>query len=224
MRGNWVIQVRDAISWELISQWKSHCQHDVEEYHQLASWSSNNTPYLAHSCWECGAVHVYDITRGQFIKQYKQKGVNPGTICRGPSPNTLLLLERDENRILQLHWTGDSLQPIKQIILSYHNAFVSGIMNPDICYSSHHGTIYLAGDHTVFCISLSGDQSGETLWQIGKWQEHVGGQQLDQILSVCCDPTGRLYIIEWHTGRLLVVDGKTGDLLHVHSLQRRMPQ
>ncbi len=212
MRRN-VIQVRDTISGELKSQWKSHCQHVVYSMsHQLATWSSNNTPYLAHSCDDCKAVNVYDISRGKFITQYKQQGVGPGAICRGPGPDTLLLMDRNEKkRILQLQWTGNSFKCLRQIQHNHpHPA-------SDICYSNLNNKIYLAGLHTVSCISLSGDQSGQTLWQLGGRDVDVVGWQLDDIMSVCCDPTGRVYITEQYSNRLLVVDGESGELLHVQS-------
>ena len=207
MRGEYVIQVRDAISVELTSQWKSLCQHDAIAY--LASWSSNNTTYLAHSCRKCEAVNVYDISRGQLITQYKQQGVGPGAICRGPGPDTLLLVDWGDKRILQLQSRGDSLQLLKHL---QHN---HPVYNPDICYSSLHDNIYLAGDHTVHCISLSGGQTGDPLWQLGGEDVDVGARQLDYLLSVCCG-AGRVYISEHDTSRLLVVGGDTGHLQHIH--------
>ncbi len=211
MSGKYVIQVRDAISGELTSQWKSHCQHGTYYYHQLASWSSNNTTYLAHSCDDCKAVNVYEISRGKLITQYKQQDVKPQAICRGPGPDTLLLVDKNEKRILQLQWTGDSFKCLRQIHHNHPGDF------PDICYCNLNTKIYLAGDYTVSCISLSGDESGQTLWQLGGKDVDVGGQELDYILSVCCDPAGRVYISEYHTDRLLVVDGESGELLHVQS-------
>ncbi len=212
MRGKWVIQVRDTISGEFTSLWKSHCHHYISYYqHQLASWSSNNTPYLAHSCPDCKAVDVYDISRGQLITQYKEQGVVPGAICRGPGPDTLLLVDRKEKRILQLQWRGDSLRLLKHI---QHNHPVT---YPDICYSSLHDNIYLAGWSTVSCIPLSGGQTGAPLWQPGV---DVKGQQLDNDLRVCFDPTGRVYINEDDTSRLLVVAGDTGHLQHIHKKKK----
>ena len=212
MRGKWVIQVRDTISGEFTSLWKSHCHHYISYYqHQLASWSSNNTPYLAHSCPDCKAVDVYDISRGQLITQYKEQGVFPGPICRGSGPDTLLLLDVMGRRILQLQWTGDSLQLLKHIQYN-HPAWYP----PDICYSSLHDNIYLAGEHTVSCIPLSGGQTGVPLWQLGGEGVDVGGQQLDRYLSVCCG-ADRLYLSGWDPDRLLVVDGERGGLLHVHN-------
>ncbi len=213
-----MIEVRDVISGEPTSQWKPKCQHGAYIYHELASWSSKNTPYLAHSCDECKAVNVYDISRGKFITQYKQQGVDPRAICRGPDTDTLLLVIGNtmdtflERMILQLQWKEDSLQLLKQIEYNHH------ANTPDICYSSLHDNIYLAGEYTVSCISLSGDQSGQTLWQLGGLRVDVGGRQLDDHLSVCCDPAGRVYISDWNTDRLLVVDGESGELLHVQSV------
>ncbi len=221
MREKRVIQVRDTISGELISQWESQCQHDAVWYHQLASWSSNNTPYLAHSCALCEPVYVYDISRGKLITQYKQQDVKPRAICRCPGPDTLLLVDGNEERILQLQWTGDSFKCLRQI---YHN---HPGHYPDTCYSNLNNKIYLAGDSTVSCTSLSGDESGQTLWQLGGKDVDVGGRQLDSLMSVCCDPAGRVYISERcvslqpstqpKTDRLLVVDGESGELLHVES-------
>ncbi len=211
MRGKWVIQVRDALSGELISQWQSHCQHVEHFNYHLASWNSNNTPYLAHSCLGCDTVYVYGISRGKLITQYKQQGVWPGAICRGPGTDTLLLVDGNEERILQLKWTGDSFKCLRQI---HHN---HPDRSPDICYSNLNNKIYLAGEYTVSCISLSGDQSGQTLWQLGGENVDVGGRELGGALSVCCDPAGRVYISERCTDRLLVVDGETGELLHVES-------
>ncbi len=211
MRGKWVIQVRDAISGELKSQWKSQCQHGPRIYHQLAGWSSNNTPYLAYSCWDCKAVNVYDISRRQFITQYKQQGVKPRAICRGPALDTLLLVDGNEERNLQLKWTGNSFKCLRQI---HHNHPDD---TPNICYSNLNDKIYLAGLHTVSCISLSEDESGQTLWQLGGKDVDVGGRLLDKFLSACCDPSGRVYISELNTDRLLVVDGESGELLHVQS-------
>ena len=214
MRGKYVIQVRDAISGELTSQWMAQCQHDALYLycnHLLASWSSNNTPYLARSCYACGAVHVYDMSRGKRITQYKQQGVDPRSICRGPGPDTLLLVDKEGKRILQLQWRGDSLQLIKQM---QHNR---PITNPDICYDGVNNNIYLAGEYTVSCIPLSGNDRSQPLWQLSGRDVDVAGQQLDWSLSVCCDPADRVYISERSTGRLLVVDGMTGDLLHVQS-------
>ncbi len=208
MIGKYVIQVRDAISGELTSQWKSPCQHKCAAY--LASWSTNNTPYLAHSCWQCEAVYVYDISRGQLITQYKEEGVKPEAICRGPGPDTLLLVDVMQWRILQLQWTGDSLQLIKKIQHNHRSA------RPDICYSSLHDNIYLTGNRTVSCIPLSGGQTVRPLWQLGRWGVDVGGQQLDLLLSVCCG-ADRLYLGECNTDRLLVVDGERGELLHVQN-------
>ncbi len=212
MRGKYVIQVRDAISGELTSQWKSQCQHVIySDNHKLANWNSNNTPYLAHPCESCHAVNVFDISRGKLTTQYKQQGVRPGTICRGPGPDTLLLVDRSERSILQLQWRGDSLQLIKQI---QHNHPVD---IPDICYNSANNNIYLAVKRTVSCIPLSGYDRSHPPWQLGGWDVDVAGQKLADNLSVCCDPAGRVYISEWDTGRLLVVDGETGELLHVQS-------
>ncbi len=212
MRGKWVIHVRDVISGELTSQWKPQCHHNEYMYHQLASWSRNNTPYLAHSCDYCKAVNVYDISRGKLITQYKQQGVTPAAICRGPGPDTFLLVDRNEKKmILQLKWTGDSFKCLRQI--QHNHPYVPS----DICYSNLNNKIYLAGRKTVSCISLSGDQSGQTLWQLGGKDVDVGGRQLDKFLSVCCDPAGRVYISERSTDRLLVVDGESGELLHVES-------
>ena len=209
MRGKCVIQVGDAISGELTSQLKDQCQHiGLFTYHQLASWSTKNTPYLAHSCYECEAVHVCDISRGQLITQYKQEGMKPGAICRGPGADTLLLVDRKEERILQLQWRGKSLQLITHIQHNHPTTW------HDICYSSLHDNIYLAGGRTVSCIPLSGGQTG-ALWQLGGVGVDVGGWQLDEDLSVCCDTSGRVFLSEWHTGRLLVVDGEMGQLLHV---------
>ncbi len=213
MRGKCVIEVRDAIAGELISQWESHCQHEgYSFYHRLASWSSNNTPYLAHSCLDCDAVHVYDISRGKLITQCKQQDV-PRAICRGPGPDTLLLVngKGKGRRILQLQWTGDSFKCLRQI---HHN---HPYLAPDICYSNLNNKIYLASGYTVSCISLSGDQSGQTLWHLGGKDVDVGGRQLSDFLSVCCDLAGRVYISELNTDRLLVVDGESGELLHVQS-------
>ncbi len=212
MRGKYVMQVRDAISGELKSQWKSQCQHAaLYVYRQLSSWSSNNTPYLAHSCWDCKAVNVYDISRGKLITQYRQQDVKPGAICRGPGTDTLLLVDRNEKRILQLQWTGDSFKCLRQIHHTHPSPF------PDIRYSNLNNKIYLAGNGTVSCICLSGDQSGQTLWHLGGEDVDVAGQKHDDIMSVCCDPAGRVYISEYTTDRLLVVDGESGELLHVQS-------
>ncbi len=212
MRGKKVIQVRDRISGEVTSQWKSQCQHvGYNTYHELASWSSNNTTYLAHSCWDCKAVDVYDISRGKYITQYKQQGVHPWTIRRGPDTDTFLLVDENEKRILQLQWTGDSFKCLRQIQHNHPDD------SPNICYSNYNNKIYLAGGYAVSCISLSGDESGHPLWQLGGENADVGGQMLDVAMPVCCDPAGRVYITERLTDRLLVVDGESGELLHVQS-------
>ncbi len=209
MRGKDVIQLRDVLSGELVSQWKSQCQHTV--YYYIASWNSNNTPYLAHSCWQCDAVYVYDISRGKLISQYEYQGVKPGAICRGPGPDTLLLVELNGRRVLQLQWREYSLQPIKKIQHTHSGN------NIDICYNGLNNNLYLGGGHTVSCIKLSGDYGNHPLWQLGGEGVDVGGYQLDEFLAVCCDPAGRVYISEWRKYRLLVVDGQTGELLHVQS-------
>ncbi len=224
MRGERVIQVRDTISGQLTSQWEPQCQDAASYVYQpLASWNSNNTTYLAHSCWECQAVYVYDISRGKLITQYRQPGVRPAAICQDPGPDTLLVLDGNEERIVQLQWTGDSFKCLRQIQHNHPDD------SPNICYSNLNNKIYLAGLRTVCCISLSGDESGQTLWQLGRrgvdvggrqldgCDVDVGGQQLDHTLSVCCDPAGRVYISEHNTDRLLVVDGELGELLHVQS-------
>ncbi len=208
-----VIQVRDATSGELKSQWKAQCQHEtlsVVGFHQLVSWRSNNTPYLVHSCMDCDAVYAYDISRGQLITQYKQQGLKPGGICQGPGPDTLLLVDQGMgSRVLQLQWTRGSFKYHKQIHPSHAGSLL------DICYGSAHDNIYLTGYYAVSCIAMSGGQNGQTLWQLGGPDVDVGGQQLSLNLSVCCDSAGRVYIGDINTSRLLVVDGETGELLHV---------
>ena len=208
----YVIQVRDTKSGTLLSQWNSHCQHGAYKYHELASWSTYDAAYLAHSCCGCNAVNVYNISKRQFITQYQhESGVWPAAICRGPGPNTLLLVDRIQEdfkkRIVVLKWAGDSLQMINQI---KHN-HIRG--SPDICLDSLHGNIYLGSvSGSLLCFPLSGGENGRPLWKLGGWRMNV---------SMCCDPSGRVFLSELATGRLLVVDGKTGDLLHE---QNGMPE
>ncbi len=213
MIGKKVIQVRHAITGKLTSQWNAQCQHNAYWFHQLASWSSNNTPYLAHSCWDCGTVDVYDISRGQLITQWKQQGVKPHAICRGPGPDTLLLVDGEEKRILQLQLRGCSLQFIKQIP---HNNALAHCGSVDICYSTLHDNIYLNNEYTVFCIPLSGGPA----WQLGGKDVNVGGQKFNDCMPVCCDMTGRVYVRNLRTRILFVLDGKTGEVLHI---QEGMP-
>ncbi len=212
-RERWMLQVRDAISGKLTLQWETQCQHGVDHYHQLASWNSINTPYLAHSCFMCETVDVYDLLSTQLIMQYRQQGVEPGAICRGPGPDTLLLVEGNEKRILQLQWRGSSLELVNQIPHSHPIQYIP----PNICYSSLQDTIYLADFDSISCISLSGDQSGQTLWQLGGNGADVEGQRLGEHLSLCCDLFKRLYLCGWSTGRLLVVHEETGKLLNIHN-------
>ncbi len=211
MRGKQVIQVRDAMSGGITSQWESQCQHSFSIRLRLASWRSNNTPYLAHSCPVCEAVDVYDVSRKQLITKYEEDDMSPGAICRGPGTDTLLLVDGKGKRIQQLQWRGDSFQPIRPIQHNHPDRY------PCISYSSLHGNIYLAGQYTVSCISLLEGQSGHPLWQLGGLGVDVGEQQLDSTMSVCCDPAGRVYISECNRDRLLVVDGETGELRHVQS-------
>ena len=211
MRGKCVIQVRDALSGELTSQWLTQCQHDdFPSYHALATWNTNNTTYLAHSCRECQAVYVYNISTGQFMMSYKQQGVEPEAICRGPGPDTLLLLNRNNKRIEQLQWIGNTLQVINQITPEYIEADLTywGDIH-DICYSNLHDCIYLAGDCGLICISWS----GETLWELGGRGVNVHGEQLSEFPSICCDPDGILYLTGY-SQKVLVVAGDTGELLH----------
>ncbi len=213
MRWKYVIQVRDAISGELTSQWLTQCQHEDYSYsHTLATWNTNNTTYLAHACRECQAVHLYNISTGQLMMSYKPQGVNPVSICRGPGPNTLLLVDRNNKRIEQLQLIGNTLQVINQITPEYKGADLTYWDNISvICYSNLHDCIYLAGDKSLTCISWS----GEAQWKLGGWYVDVGGEQLDELQSICCDPAGRLYITGETSDRILVVAGDTGELLHV---------
>ncbi len=208
MRGKKVIQVRHAITGTLISQWNAQCHHDSYWFHQLASWISNNIPYLAHSCPGCRYVHVYDISRGQLITHYTQAGSFCNSAICLLIPDHLLMVTWYKT-VEQLQLKGDHLQFFYCVQRCRDTNCRS---DGDICYSSLHDKIYTAISGSIVCTSRSGRQA----W----YRRDVGGQQFGSTLSVCCDTAGRVYLADLSTKRLLVLDGRTGEVLHV---QEGMP-
>ena len=197
------IQVMDRLNGDVISEFKSMCNHNAYLNKHL-----RHPEYVLECCSTCKETHGYDNNTGECFLIYRvEEGCKIVTLCDGPAGCLLLLDQR--GALLRLSWDQDKQETRLDYILKLHS---EKLKIWSLCYVECHDLLLCSfeedHDYEIIAVRL---ETRNIVWNLfGQVEGHV-----IQPGSLTYDLDGNVYVSDRASNRILKIDSLNGEILSI---------